>query len=604
MKRLAGLAVGCILAVCLTACQKGSGSAADGYWKDAGKASGMENYVSDPKTQMDLEALKQEASGGDIRQQFKASALLCAQEYQDQKGEVGEASWEKGAFLADYPASGEYAEQFWEKARSDGEEFWNALGESFAPYDCFGPLLAAADHLDGETLAALSKGIPEDGSYKTKLKDALDQWVKKHPGRLALIGDALMESGYYDDWDGDDWEDTYIDPSSGPGQIRTDTVNDALDYIRYMRDTVLPKMESQFGRDYKTDSTVMEGAAWYDTNLMVTAKEELQLEPQGGTQEEAEAEEGAAETGRESQEGAEAAEESLSGTEGKTVVACYRNLQSDEIEGSPAPLRVIGDFMLGLPAEAFPDSLEEADYWLILTPDYEYGDFYQTAGGSDTKIQQIYSSTSIDLYEGSTGKLLSHIGNVMETAPEQIFADYSEEGVRFPEVTSADSLYYIYQNLNNREAYVTLLDNLSGRSELERGEGIILGNWEITFHSADAVKQFDEGMYRYDADEGCHFVRGNFTICNKGTEEDGFMPMVYYIGEDPIVELAATGTDEAYPCVDLITNSKCLNGTYLEPGETKDGQLFFQIPDDLAGRLGELRIKVSLGNRAVYYPVE
>ncbi len=39
--------------------------------------------------------------------------------------------------------------------------------------------------------------------------------------------------------------------------------------------------------------------------------------------------------------------------------------------------------MMGLSAEEFPASIEEADYYLVLTPDYQYGGYYQASDGSN-----------------------------------------------------------------------------------------------------------------------------------------------------------------------------------------------------------------------------
>ena len=166
------------------------------------------------------------------------------------------------------------------------------------------------------------------------------------------------------------------------------------------------------------------------------------------------------------------------------------------------------------------------------------------------------------------------------------------------------SLHYIYHHINEPDAYATLLDHTSGKSMLEKDEEIILGNWSIVYHSGQVIKEFDEGMYRYTADEGYQFARCSFTITNKGTENDGFMPMLYRVGEDPIIQLVNTNGDEEYDCVDLITNGKCLVGTYLDPGESKEGELYFQIPEDMVSQTANLSLKVSLGKQEVCYPMD
>ena len=72
------------------------------------------------------------------------------------------------------------------------------------------------------------------------------------------------------------------------------------------------------------------------------------------------------------------------------------------------------------------------------------------------------------------------------------------------------------------------------------------------------------------------------------------------MGEDTIIELVDVSTGDTYECVDLLSYGKCLNGTYLEPGESKEGEIFFQVPEDVD--TANLSFAVSLGRQMVYYP--
>ena len=261
--------------------------------------------------------------------------------------------------------------------------------------------------------------------------------------------------------------------------------------------------------------------------------------------------------------------------------------------------------MLELADEECPKSPEEADYYLVLTPAYEYGDYYQDNAGNETKIQQVYATTAIDLYDAKTGTLLRHLGDITEMPPSTIFKDLSEESAQYPDITSADVLTYIYHNVNTPDSYTSLLDNTVGLgSELSKDESVILGNWEITYHSSQTVKEFDEGMFRYTAKDGCQFIRGEFTIKNVGTENDTFLPMVYYVDKDPIVQITDANRENFYNCVDAMSASRCLNGTSLEPGESKDGELIFEVADEAIQGEGPLYAAVSLGNKIVYYTLE
>lgn len=572
MKRFMVLLCGFLVCTGLSACAGGSRSKGDKYWSEARKAEDFGTYVTQNWTDFDLEALKQEFDSADSTQsqKFKAAALLCAREYQNKRAVDSEDSWTKGAFSVDYPESAQYAAQCLSMV-AEGEAFQESFEDAFWPHDYFWPILAAAEDLDGQTVTALWT-VDSEVSYGDKLKEAVEQWVEANPKAIITAGDALMEAGFYEDWGYQDWNRIYLNDYSDA--VEADSLQEALDYIIYMQ-KVLPELEEE-SSTLRVESKV-NGESYYNTKLMVAVENGPELK------------EGAGDTLLESIE-----------LEGKKVIALYRNLQSEEFEDSPAPLQVMGDFMFGLSAGEMPSAAEEADYYLVLTPNYEYGDFYQSDGGSETKIQEVRSSTSIDLFEAATGNLLCHVGNILENAPSRIFTSYDDESAQFPEVTGADVLSYIYHNIGTPDLYVALLDNLTGKSQLEKEESVIVGDWEITYHSGELTDGFTHGIYAYEPGDGNVFAKGYFTITNKSTENAGFLPMIYTIGEDTVIELVDNSTGEVYECVDLLSYGKCLNGSYLDPGESEDGELFFQIPDGIDA--ANLSFAVSLGNQVVYYP--
>lgn len=571
----------CLMLGCLTACKGGASTEAGRFWKAAAKADSMEAYVEEHAEDLDLETLKAEAGADDasLSQQFQAVALLCAAEYQGYLSTQEGSVWEDDFFTFDYPVSASYADSYFAKVNTEGEEFWTSMKEAFYPYDCLMPMFGAAGNLEGQTLVNLLQGEPDDSTLGTEIEDAVEEWIRMNPGKLAAVGDALLENGYFDDWSLDDWKQTYFYSSNAPYQIEVPTLEDGLNYLTYVKNTILPAVEGKHGADSFQSPSKLTQEDFYHSELAVTVAEEITLQEPG---------EGLPET---------------IDTEGKKVIGLYRNMQTEEFEGSPTALRVMGDFMLELSEEEYPASLAEADYYLVLTANYEAGEFYQTYGGSETEIQQIDSSTSVDLYEAGTGTFLRHLGNVLETPPESIYTSYDDNAARYAEMTGADVLTFMYHNINDPEAYSSLVDHLAGKSECAIGEPVNLAGWEITYHSAEILKEFESGMYIYTASDGCQFVRGSFTIANKGMEADTFLPMVYYIGEDPIVQVTDEAHEEFYDCVNAITYNKCLNNSSLEPGESKDGELLFEIPDEMAQSGEALYIAVSLGNRKAYYPL-
>lgn len=579
-KRIVLLLVCGLLLLGLAACQGKGKSAAESNWRSAKKEKSLVEYVKKNQSELDMEALKGEAGDSEspLSRQFQATALLCALEYQNSLSGAEEGQ-EDSMYQMEYPVSAGYAESLLGKAATEKEAFWKAMEEAFYPYDCFELVFAAAGHLDGASLAELTGGIPEDSGYQSDFLEAAEQWIENHPVSVTEYGDAMLSTDFFGDWTSDDWKDVYFRNYNQPDHVKADTVGEALSYVNYLRSKMLPKLEAEFGGDgWKSPSEFQEGN-YYATGLTVSIGEQPAFQ---------EAEEGSM--------------PEVIETEGKKVVAFYRNLQEAEYKGSPAPFRLLGDFMLQLPAEECPVSLEDTDYYFVLTPSYEPGEYYQDQSGNETKIQEVYSNTSIDLYDAKTGVQLRHLGVITEEPADRIFEDLTLEAFEFPKVTTADILTYIYHNVNNPDAFISLLDNTAGLgSELQPGESVILGSWEITYQSKKIVESFDDGMFQFTASDGRRFLMADFTITNRGTEKETFLPMIYQIGKDPVVQVADAAKENYYDCVDALGYGKCLNGTSLEPGESEEGQLIFEVPTELAEGEGAIYIVVSLGNKNVSY---
>lgn len=210
----------------------------------------------------------------------------------------------------------------------------------------------------------------------------------------------------------------------------------------------------------------------------------------------------------------------------------------------------------------------------------------------------------MDLYDAASGTFLRHLGNLRETAPDSIFTSYDDTSKQYPVPVQSDVLAYMYHNINNPDAYIALVDKTPvNGSTVEPGQAVIFGGWEITYHSAQIVPEFETGSWVYTAKDGHKFVMGKFTVTNRGLEKDTFLPMIYYVGQDPIVQVTDSSKENLYDCVDAMMHNACLNNTTLDVGESKDGDLIFEIPDSLAQSGEQLYIAVSLGKQIVYYPL-
>ena len=548
----------CLALFSLTACQSENETTADKYWSIASKADNLKTYVEKQADTLDVKTLQAEASSADstLSQQFHATALLC--EIDRQGG-------------ADASA---YAESFLAKVDTEGEEFWAALDNSVIPYGCFSAIFESADQLDAHTLANLVSDVPEDSPYPydDMLRMAVDDWVKAHPGRLLSYVDELKAVGFFDEWELDEWKTTYFYDSDHPYYIETDTTEDAVAYISYIRDSLLPELEEKDrNNSFQAESELIEGR-YYSTNLAVTVNETLKLK--------------------------ESDENDLPETielDGKKVLAFYHNPDTEELKGSPTNLRVLGDFMLGLPKDEYPQSLNEADYYLVLTPSYEYN--VNDKGVEDKK--KMISTTSIDLYEAETGILLKNLGYVPEKTFSTEDSGYSRKNPEYPELIKADMLYFIYHNINTPAEYASMLVNRDGKEEFKLEEPVSLGGWEITCHSLEI------GDYLYTSDPGNRSARLTLTVTNVGDKTRTFLPMWYYVGTDTLVQLTDSFYKDFYDCVNVLDLDTCLVDTSLEPGESSEGELLFELPNEFIERAHPLCISISLGEQnAVFCPVE
>ena len=167
----------CLMLGCLTACKGGASTEAGRFWKAAAKADSMEAYVEEHAEDLDLETLKAEAGADDasLSQQFQAVALLCAAEYQGYLSTQEGSVWEDDFFTFDYPVSASYADSYFAKVNTEGEEFWTSMKEAFYPYDCLMPMFGAAGNLEGQTLVNLLEGEPEDSTLATEIEDAVEE---------------------------------------------------------------------------------------------------------------------------------------------------------------------------------------------------------------------------------------------------------------------------------------------------------------------------------------------------------------------------------------------------------------------------------------------
>lgn len=552
------------LILCLVGCGKKEQTYAESCWESISYSTKPDEYVAENAGKLDMEALQSEAGNEEspLSRQFMATVLLCAAECGKQADE--------------YPISAPYADAFLKKVLNEEEDFWKALGE-VRYFESFFPLLLnASKELDGEILVKLLEGIPEDSNYKYGLREELNKWIKQHPANVLIYGDELIAAGYFDGWTGDNWRTTFFGEN-----LRMDSVDDALKYAAYLKNAILPIAQTERDPALRVATSKHTGHDCYQTTMTIDIRQELILQEPGD---------------------GDLSEEIV--TEGKKLIALYRNPHGDEFPDSPEPLRLIGDFMLNLPAQQYPASMEDADYYLVLTPAYEYGGYYKYDNGEDSNIRMVFSTTSIDLYEAGTGRFLRHLGNVIEEPAQGIVSRGYDDKLRYPEEVKADVLYYIYSHVNDPDAYVALVDHIGGRTEFERNETIMIGQWEITYRANEISDSFETNYSRYTAAEGNRFIKAEFTITNRGNEKESLFSISFDSGKDVNIYLFDYANDTVYEC----TNQ---NSAYpwgfgqgsLEPGESQTGDIVFEVRDEALKKKDYLFIVVNKGKQTLLCPL-
>ncbi len=553
--------IGGVLALCLTACGKEPKTYSETCWEAISYSTELDEYVAENAEGLDVEALKSEADSAEstLSQQFRAAALLCATEYGKEQ----------------YSVSSPYVDAFFAKVLTDEENFWKSLEEVNHFEIFFRPMLDAAKELDGEILVKLLE-IPEDSGFQYGLRQELDGWIEDNPVKLLQTGGELIASGYFDSWISSKWNTVFFYK-----EARVDRVDDAVKYIGYLRDVILPMAQSGTDQAVYVGPSDITGEDFLSTELMIEIGEELTLQEP---------------------EGEELSEEIV--TEGKKLIALYRNPQGDEFPYSPGPLRLIGDFMLNLPGQECPASLEEADYYLVLTPAYEYGDYYYYENGEASDVREVHSTTSVDLYEAGTGRFLKHLGNVLEESAQGIFSSGSDNAPRYPEETDADILYYIYSHANDPEAYAFLVDHIGEKEEFTKEESILIGPWEVTYHGSEIVDAFETKLSSYTADAGCRFVKAQFTLTNRGIQQDTFITSSFDGWEDVAIYIVDFGNETYYDCINQeISNIGLFGKDSVQPGESQTGELIFQVPEGALGQADALYMAISKGRQVLICPL-
>lgn len=601
MKRIKSLIFVLWSTILLTSCQGNevfsSRSVSDMVWEKAVSDSDIRAYVNKHMNEIDMEALENEAGNDSLslKQQFRATVLLCEMEYQNYMNDMGQSvpvykegvplngviyTYSNGIeianaedmFAADYPVSAAYASRYLAKVDIAGDEFWKSIEVAKYPYNYFQNLLAAADSISGETLAKWITDCPETYySLKKDIASAINTWLAEKPERLVDTGEQLAQTDYFKEKEGYELSRIFFGTSKEPIQI--EGVDQGLSYLQFVKTTVFPFLDENYPDYYEKQhvySELLENN-YYSTHLNITVEDSLDLK-EGGTESE------------------------TIELEGKKVIAFYRSPKNTEFPDAPGPLRMIGDFMMSLPDDQFAATLAEANYYLVLEADYVPGDFYDMGSSTSIEIQQVFSFTSIDLYEAATGTRIRHIGTVKESPSEFVYTLSNDNTPRwqYPEVISAEKLLFMYWNMNEAESFQHMLTPYTAdQTSLRVTDTARIGSWELVLNSYEVIESFEDGLYLYTAEDGHKYLRCEFTITNHSNEETRLFPILFYLDRDLRVEI----NDEdgnVYTPLQGVSTARYFEGSTFAPGECITRYMLFEIPDSLVNSEQPIGIELSI----------
>lgn len=586
----------------LTACRQMDHlqSPAKTWWVNAQEADTVRDYVEMHMDELDIEVLKDVAGGEKYTaiHQFQALVLLCELEYWMQvKADPNADSMlnhdRRAAYSGDdiyrysYPISSSYVTRYLSRVKTEEKKFWSSLEKAKSSHNYFMQFFAALNDIDEDTLVQLTLNMPKkyQDTYGDQMRSAVEKWFIERPDQYLESGIILADAGYMEPLSGYELEARFFEGSSDAEGIWADSEDEALDYVQYVKDTVVPTMVQIDKTRYLSDS-VITGQESYHTSLFISIDKELQLDNS-----EAKNPEGFIET------------------EGKKVVAFYQNPYHLEFQHSPSSLRLIGDFSLTLSDAHFPEKIADADYFLVLTPSYEYGDFYKNRLKQTLDIRPVHSITTIELYDAKSRTLIRHLGDIREEA-EYIYVDDSKAaagGDSYPRVAGADLLTYIYENINQPELYANMAA-LPGNHNviLTTEQSIFMGDWEITYLSwNETVNEVVANRIKYYVTEtdDVSIENGLFKITNRSNGEKRFQADGDGSGSSLGIRLIDVATGESYPH-SFIGAAEGLNGAAIKAGESKTGLLYFVVPDQFMQGDKTISIEFLLKPQAARFVVE
>lgn len=129
-----------------------------------------------------------------------------------------------------------------------------------------------------------------------------------------------------------------------------------------------------------------------------------------------------------------------------------------------------------------------------------------------------------------------------------------------------------------------------------------VGYWEITINSAEAMDKINKSAHwEFAPAKGNKFIAIDAAVKNTGDEEHVFLPYMV-IGNSEIIAKLIYNENEYLP-TELIGSSDDLNRKTIKPLDSLTGTIVFEVPDDAAENLTDMKLVFTLKDESCSFSI-
>ena len=129
---------------------------------------------------------------------------------------------------------------------------------------------------------------------------------------------------------------------------------------------------------------------------------------------------------------------------------------------------------------------------------------------------------------------------------------------------------------------------------IQIGEAGVLGDWGITASDAQYLDSIPDGYGSFSPDDGNKYLVVSISVTNNGKSASNFLPS-FGMNNDVRAKILY-GDGYEFSTTQLLGYSRNLHNESLNPLSTKEGDVVFEIPNNIADSSEELILCFSAGN--------